>query len=198
MKCDFFAICDDNVKLVNSLKDDLIRLFPVYSNQVFGFYDFSSLFSFLKEKKNCNGIILMDIMLGNENGIKCVINLSEISSIWRFIFMTGYTDYLSEVFTANPSGLLYKPIDNNHLKIAIEKVLNQIENESVSLLNINLGKAGNVVLDPTKIIFIESDKRIIRIHLKNNEVYRSYMKCIFRSNGKLIPFQTVKPFPPVR
>ncbi len=182
MKCNFIAICDDNVKLVNSLKEDILHLFPIYDNNVFAFNDFSSLFSFLKEKKNSNGIVLMDIVLGNENGINCVINLRELSSIWKIIFMTGYTDYLSDVFNADPSGLLYKPIDKAHLKNAIENVLKQIDNEASSLLNINLVKSGTVVLDPAKIVFIESDKRIINIHLQGNEVYKSYMKLDEISN----------------
>ena len=176
MKCDFIAICDDNEKLLHSLKGDIIALYPEYSGIVFSFSDYPSLQSFLENKNNANGIILIDIVLGNTNGIECAVSLSSISSVWKYIFITGYTNYLSDVFKATPSGLLYKPIDKDHLKSSIDKVLKQIENESSSLININLGKAGNVVLDPTKITYIESDKRIIEIHHNNKEVYKSYMK----------------------
>lgn len=176
MKCDFIAICDDNEKLLFSLKEDIIALYPNYAKSVFSFKDYPSLQSFLSTKKNFNGIILLDIVLGSANGIDCAVSLSSLSNDWKYIFMTGYTNYLSDVFTATPSGLLYKPIDKKHLKTSIDKVLKQIDTESSTRININLGKSGNVVLDPSKIVYIESYKRIIEIHLDNDNLYKSYMK----------------------
>ncbi len=176
MICDFIAICDDNEKLCNAIKKEITSLFPNMTGAVFSFYDYPSLKNFLESKKNRNGIILMDIVLGNDNGIDCVLSLSDLSTIWKFIFITGYTDYLSEVFNASPSGLLYKPIDNDHLKNSIELVMGQLEKEASSLISINLGKSGDILLNTSKIIYLESDKRVIKIHLDNGDSYSCYMK----------------------
>ncbi len=176
MKCDAIVICDDDLFTLNSLKESITHLFPDFDNRIFCCSNGYELEYFLSQKTYLNVLILLDIKLKESNGITEAINLQKVYTNISVIFITAYTEYLTDIFDAKPSSLLFKPIDDTNLKKAILEGFDALENnDSSSDLLINVINEGSLILNYNDIIYIESDKRIINIHTINR-VYSTYMK----------------------
>lgn len=175
MKCQFIAILDDTKEISLELKSKIKSLCPDFTGQVQEFQSSDRLLNYLKGKEHIWGILLIDIMLGEENGITEAIKLRQISQFWKIIFVTGYTDYLSDIFKADPDGLLFKPIDDIHLKEALESLTNRIESEDSDYIFVDVVRNGTKKLKCSDIIYIESKGRLLHIHT-SSQTFLTYSK----------------------
>ena len=185
MKCNFIAVLDDSEEFGKSFQEQILRLLnndpalPVYR-----FTDITSLRNFLYEKTSEWGILFMDILVGKENSIPIAATLKKMSRFWKIVFITGFTDYLSDIFSADPDGLLYKPVDDTHLKDALGNLFEQIEQNDRNLVSFQVVHEGGVRLPANEIQYVESDLRILHIHTSAR---------ILDSYGKIDAFSKLLP-----
>jgi DNA-binding LytR/AlgR family response regulator len=89
--------------------------------------------------------------------------LQELNAAVKIIFVTELNKYVFEVFRANPTYVLQKPVDTDHVKKAIQKAqheLNLSKEKSFTVIN----KQGIFTIPYRDIYYVESDKRKLNIY----------------------------------
>ena len=110
-------ICDNNTVFTDYLKDEIARLFP----DRFTVSVCSSADTLRAEAaRQTPDIVLMDILLGEDNGIELVKDVFPRDSGVSVIFISGYAEYCTDVYEAEHVYFLIKP---EQLRQAIEKAL---------------------------------------------------------------------------
>ena len=172
----YIIICDDDTNISADIKNRITTHFDnIFEIVCFkmGFY----VLSFLEDNANRRGIIFMDIQLRNENGIDIAKRIKTQYPYSKIIFITGYTEHLSDIFSSKPDNLLFKPFDDEHLFNAVKQAMVSIKEESTKQIIIAPINSGKEIITTSNIMYIESDKRIIIIHTRDGRTIQSYMKC---------------------
>ncbi|MDY8135953.1 response regulator transcription factor [Aquimarina sp. 2201CG5-10] len=120
-------------------------------------------------KKNVIDLIFLDIKMPVLKGTDFFNNLSIKPKV---IFTTAYRDYALEGFELNAIDYLLKPITFSRFFKAIEKFIETTSNNGVKEVNhlyVQSNKK-NIKLQFDDILYIESVKDYIRIHLKSDKI----------------------------
>lgn len=158
-------ICDDNLDFANKLKSDIlsiksdvdVTIFPTISSLLFALEDTG---------KSVDGIFL-DIKNSDGNGIDAATKIKKLFPLIKLVFVTGYGDeYSQDIFNCpvgfEPISFLVKPVKENYLKIALEKIQSAATpNERYISVTYNRTTA---FVSEKDIIFISSDKRKLTLH----------------------------------
>lgn len=121
-------------------------------------------------------IALLDIQLGDhdESGITLARELFPAGSDTAVIFITGYIEYVSEVYEADHVYFIRKPIETPYLKRALDKALEKPSaKEYVFPVQI---QGATQLIDLREVLFVESFYRKLHYHLWNEtiECYGSF------------------------
>lgn len=122
-------------------------------------------------------IIFMDIDFnGAENGIDYASEFYRLSKNTRIIYVTAYTDkFIHEIFLkkANVSGFLTKPVQRKYLLAMLDEARKQI-NGTAKKITVSFKNTISTV-DEKDILYIESDRHVIKIIMENEQL-SSYEK----------------------
>lgn len=178
------AICDDDEAILEYLEEKLTCHYGERI-RITAYRDAEQLVSEwdrLGEHKE--DVVIMDIRYSKSNGIDAVLEIQEsYGHTLKVIFLTGYSDYSTEIFRAEPTYFLMKPIDDEKLFAAVDRAIEKVEEDRERTISFHVkGKLYN--LDVNKIVYIESDRRIVIIHERNQEI---------RIAGKLDDIETQLP-----
>lgn len=115
-----FAICDDEQNILEEVKGYI----DTFAKQMCVEVDidcFQNLGDLVYEVNSGMqyDLVFFDIEIGNENGIHFAKELKEQHPTTRIAFITGHSQYIREVFDAQPCGFIDKPIK----KEEVERVL---------------------------------------------------------------------------
>lgn len=168
------AICEDNEVLLNQIGDVIEKK---YADEL-SVYRFTTAFSIstfvMEEMKGDVGILLMDIKIGDDNGIDVAKQIQEWYPHIKVIFLTGYIDFSRDIFQAEPIYFLVKPLEAVRLYEAIDKAIDLIHKEMSDSITLRYrGEVINIITN--NIIYIESDKRLLHIH-ENGRTVTTVMK----------------------
>lgn len=89
--------------------------------------------------------------------------LKELNTSVKIIFVTELNEYVFEVFRADPTYILQRPLDIEHVRQAIKKAqheLNLSKEKSFTVIN----KQGIFTIPYKDIYYVESDKRKLNIY----------------------------------
>lgn len=120
-------------------------------------------------------ILFLDIQMPRINGFELLSKLSNIN--FQVIFVTAYSDYAIKAFKLSAVDYLLKPVDDDDLKLAVEKAIAIIEknklqennNKLLQLLTENIKITNKIMIPTTKgISFIPQDDLL---HLEGTEGY---------------------------
>lgn len=164
------AICDDQIFVLNSIKEMTRRI--VGKDSVITAFDGGiELEKYIyKEVKGDIDLLIIDIELGKMNGIELARRIQKDFMKIKIIFITGYIRYSEEIFEANPSYFLLKPIAEEKMKKAITHVKNEIENSNKIMLPFKL-KGGEIInIISSDIIYFESVGRIVILNTNNSKM----------------------------
>jgi DNA-binding LytR/AlgR family response regulator len=118
-------------------------------------------------------IVFMDIVLGKENGIDMCANLIKRLSYLKVVFITGYIEYVEDIFNIEPFALLVKPINTDKLENILKKAFSINDKRSKKFISLNT-KEGTYKIDADKISYIESVGR----YLIFTDTDKKQYKCI--------------------
>ena len=160
-------ICDDDSITAEELRKRITEYREI-SPVVRLFQSGKELIDSINAGKSDADVILMDIEMGEENGVEISSEITELLSDIKIIFVTGYRDeYVEKLFLqVKPFGILSKPVDNDVLRELL------LQAESIDQDNKILAiKYKNIVsnIRINDIIYIESYKRVAYIHTINGE-----------------------------
>ncbi len=121
-------------------------------------------------------ILLADIFLENDDktGIDAARRVLEHNAGTQIIYITGFVEYCTDVYETEHIYFLRKPVDKVSFGKALAKACDNLYEQERRTIVVNF--AGKICrLKLHDIVYVESDKRKIFYHCKNN-VYETYDK----------------------
>ncbi len=174
------AICDDDISLVSDIEaklKELANYVGVNVNLDF-FYDGLFLYKSILNH-NFYDIIYLDIEMEKLDGIEVAKKIRAIGDTCIIIYMSGYEEYLKDLFDVEPFRYLSKPLNDEIFKKVFMLAYKRISQHNTSY---SFSYKKNLQKIPYKnIIYFESVGRIVRIHttfdnLKDEIIYIFYGK----------------------
>lgn len=170
-----FAICDDITEIVKKLEEVIEELaILLHINIDIKTYNKGEALLWDIEEKGGFDIILLDIEMGGLNGIETAKQIREKDQLVQLLFISQHEGYYYEAFEVQPYAFLRKPIDEKELQDKLTRLIRRLEyhKESYSFT------ANNIYykLFLNDILYFESSGRVVKIHMKNKEVYVHYEK----------------------
>lgn len=163
------AICDDEPlfaeNLCRQVNDLLFRHEIDYSVTIFS--DPGSLLSLLRREPDAFQLVLLDIMMGDVNGIDFARALRESKSRIGIIFITASPSFALEGYSVRPVQYLLKPVDPEKLKEAI--LFDYEQNFTRKRLLVTSGQK-TFSLAFSDISFIEVYGHTLKIHTEKDTV----------------------------
>lgn len=158
------AICDNQTEYCALVEKQLLDEFgtsisvTAYGSAEELIEDYS-----LGKGRNIADILLINMELGERSGIDAARKLQEKYKNLKVIFMAQKVEAAEEIFRANPSDFLLKPIKKKKLLEAVSKVIRQVEDEDDAYFVVAF--KGNIFkLKARDILFFESEKRTAILH----------------------------------
>lgn len=121
------AICDDSPGEIQTLKTLLNRYAARkgLSLQISAYTDSSDLISAYEDLGLQFDLVLLDVLMGDSNGIDTAAKLRRIGVRTPAIFCTTSRDYAVESYEVEAAGYLVKPVAYEKLELLLEKHLNR-------------------------------------------------------------------------
>lgn len=136
-------------------------------------------------------ILFADICLDGDgcDGVNLVENLHVCDAGTQVVFVTGFDGMYARVRQASDSFFLMKPIREDELFHIIDQAIYCAKKHRTAPLLIH-SIQGDHIVKPVDILYVESWKRIVEIHLVNGETLRSYMRL--SDMAKMLPASFVQ------
>ena len=169
----YIAICDDHIETARDLQRKILDL-PL--DNIGGIDIFTSPDELIFAAEDLHyDVVFMDIELGSISGIELSARLLRIHPDMQIIFISGYDDYYLQVYDVNHVFFLRKPIETQRLLTALETAQNRILASRDEFLPVKIHHS-ILRIPQSGIMYIEKDKRMIRINMVNGEIYNAYGK----------------------
>jgi len=155
------AIIDDNEHCAGAVENGVRQVMPTQDYCLKCFHNPKEFVNATKTRRF--DIVLMDIILGTENGIEFAAKILKTMPGASIIFISANSDFYQDVYKVEHAYFLIKPIDNQKLKDAIQKCMHRLQKQFMMLEF--KGEISKVYFKD--VIYIESNLRKVILHLKN-------------------------------
>lgn len=157
------AICDDNKEIIDYLEHEIQMQFGTHYT-ISSYLDTDELLETWSSSKRTADIVIMDIKLQHHNGVNIAQKIHELYGTHiKIIFITGYPEHASEIFRAQPTFLLMKPISKELLHEALTKAENLIKEENQNAIYISF-RGCTKKIRGSDIYYVESLKKKSILH----------------------------------
>lgn len=162
------AICDDEEIHLNNAKKMLGRIFSDsgISAAISMFNSPDKLMEAIRLDPNSFDVLLLDIMMGDKNGLDVAAKLREQGNDIDIVFTTSYADFALDSYKVFPVHYLVKPLAVDQLKIAMERVYQRQKRKISVLVPTNLG---NTRISVKSLLYIEVMNRKLILHTDSDE-----------------------------
>lgn len=168
------AICDDDVEFTCKM-EKIIRQTACengFQLEIDVYSDGSKLIE--KNKVNPYDVIFLDIKMQKMDGLKIARLIRETNELVYLIFVTNHSEYAIEAYEVQPFRFLLKPIDEEVVKTCFLKACDKISS-GLLYFEYKFNKVYHKI--PIKdIVYFQSHKRVIQIHLVDGSVEFYYDK----------------------
>lgn len=178
------AICDDDSSFRNSLEKHLRTYFDERSISL-NFFNFSCGEELL-ESTILFDLVFLDIEMGEINGINTGKELKSRNPHNIIFVITSYENYLDDAFKINAFRFLQKPLNIVRLYKALDDAAELINNDIIVFYDMK--SASNVRIYTNDIIFVEIEKKKIRIVTVNDTYYSNEKIATWRNRLNGISF----------
>lgn len=129
------AICEDDPFWQNHL-EKLVRIWSADRKIPVSIQGFPSAESFLFTLEDTPDwdLLILDIEMGDENGMELAEQLRQNGFEVPILFSTGYTEYMSRGFDVDAVHYLIKPIEQSKLSGCLDKVFSRLQIQEKKLL----------------------------------------------------------------
>lgn len=160
------AICDDS-KLDRQLLKVVIQTYFENNEEEFKIFEYELGDNLLDDIEV--ELLFLDIIM---NGMKIARKLRDIQFKAPIIFLTAHADYAVESYEVYAAGYLLKPYDTNKLTLLLDEVLQRSVQKRIAVKV----KKQHRYLEINDIMYAESDKHVLNIHLKDSRVIQTTEK----------------------
>ena len=165
-------VCDDDSNITEFLKFFIMKHFGT-DYKVVAMNRCQELIGMIEINEHVPDMLIMDINLKDGNGIETVKYLQSLHPTLKVIYLTGIIDYATAIFETNPAYFLVKPINENDLIVAIEKVRKELEFDKSDAIVVKTN-GSEIILYRRDIVYVESKGRKLFLYMadgKKNEIY---------------------------
>lgn len=161
------AICDDSDADIQYISG-LVGRWAAYTGHTVKVSTFVSAENFLFRyaEKNDYDILLLDIEMGTMDGVTMAKKLRQENDTVQIVFITGYSDYISEGYEVAALHYLMKPVKDEKLFSVLDRAVEKLsKNEKV----LNLEISGEMVRVPVyQIRYADVFGNYVTIHASND------------------------------
>ena len=157
------AICDDTEIDRNFIKD-IVTDWANKSGVKPDIHMFSSAEEFLFEYEDCKDyqILLLDIEMGQMDGVSLAKELRKTNDSAQIVFITGYSDYIAEGYEVSALHYLMKPVREEKLSEVLDRAVSKLGKDEKTLM---LESGGETNLVPIyRIRFIDVRGNYTTVH----------------------------------
>ena len=161
------AICDDSAEDREYIAA-LARRWAEHSGHLLELSQFVSAESFLFEygDKSDYDILLLDIEMGELDGVSLAKRLRRENETLQIVFITGYADYISEGYEVAALHYLMKPVKEDKLPAVLDRAADRLR-KAEQVLTLELG--GETARVPLRQIrFIDVRLNYATVHAQND------------------------------
>ena len=163
------VICDDS-KLDRQLLKVVIQTYFENNEEEFKIFEYELGDNLLDDIEV--ELLFLDIIMNGTNGMKIARKLRDIQFKAPIIFLTAHADYAVESYEVYVAGYLLKPYDTNKLTLLLDEVLQRSVQKRIAVKV----KKQHRYLEINDIMYAESDKHVLNIHLKDSRVIQTTEK----------------------
>lgn len=162
------AICDDNKAQIKEL-NRLLEMWSADKPFDLNIDEYISAESFLfgYSDKPCD-ILLLDIEMSGINGMELARKLRANNDMLPIVFITGYSDYISEGYDVEALHYFIKPINESKLFAVLDKFT---QRNTVSEQIILLCGSETLRISPELITYVEAQGRRTAVHLSDGQIF---------------------------
>lgn len=177
------GICDDESHVRLKTREALEKYLKIYE-LTYEIYEFSSGEALLASYPQTLDLLLLDVKIGQLNGLETAKKIRSFDSAVDIIFLTSFIEFMQEGYVVRAYRYLLKPIDEKkvlkHIMPCIEERL--LKKDSYLLIR-NKGTVYKIDID--SILYIETQKPRVVIHTLNQryEVKMSLLEMERRLSG---------------
>ena len=164
------AICDDELKHLNSLENALLSI-SGGKIECDAFLSGKELLATYEKNPKSYDVIFLDMEMDKLNGIETANIIREKDEYVIIVFVTSHTEYMRESFKCLPFRFLVKPVDLAELTEVYNDISKKISKTN-KVLTVTEGKAIHRIFSKD-IIYCESSNHFVYIHTKD----RIYKVC---------------------
>lgn len=167
-------VCDDDVNITEFLKFFIMKHFG-NAYCVVTMNKCRELIGMIEMNERIPDILIMDINLKDGNGIETVKLLQKEHPKLKVIYLTGTINYATSIFETNPAYFLTKPIIEDKLCTALEKVSKEIEIDRNDSFVVKTN-GSEIILYRREIVYVESQGRKLILYMLNGKKTEIYEK----------------------
>ena len=158
-----FAICDDSVVDSNYVKELVTQWSNDKKYQVnIDIFSSAEAFIFHYVENKEYDVLLLDIEMGNMDGVTLARQIRKSNKSVQIVFITGYSDYIAEGYDVEALHYLMKPLKKEKLFDVLDRAVNKImQNEKHLVLN-TFDEMIRIPLH--EIIYIDVDRNYVTVH----------------------------------
>ncbi len=145
------GICDDEQIQIDNVKK-LVRNWADESNFCVKIQEFLSGESFIfhyEDDKNFD-ILLLDIEMGEINGVELAKKIRLENENVQIVFITGFADFMAEGYEVSALHYLMKPVSYDKLSEVLKKAVSLLNKQEKYIL------LDNIKVNPAEIMFVEA------------------------------------------
>lgn len=163
------AVCDDS-RTDQEYVSGLLRSFAEATGRDIEIYTFLSAEEFLfryAEEKDFQ-ILILDIEMGNMNGVELAGKLRKDNHDLQILFVTGFPDFMAEGYEVDAIHYLLKPVTQERFFRAMEKAAERLKQAQPVLLLQENGETMRIVVN--SIYFVEVFSHSCVLHTTDGNV----------------------------
>lgn len=166
------AICEDEKEIQRLIEDYINNILKNINIE----YEIEK-YSLGEELLECSlkniDILLLDIQMGQINGMDTARKIREVDNDMEIIFITSLIDYVQEGYEVRAYRYLLKPIELEELKKHVLTCIKEIEKNKNNYIVIK-NKSNTYKIDSNEIKYIEVQKKDMLIHTINKSFDARY------------------------
>lgn len=162
------VICDDNAEIISCLQTWICARFSQESVKIFSFASAKDLTDAVGQGLQAD-IAILDILLGEDNGILLAKQLFPSAAQTQVIFITGYVEYCSAVYETEHIYFLLKPLKEQAFHKAMDKALRAWQDTRKGELLVQTKRSIQRIPVPS-IRYLESMGRKVRLYCQDEVV----------------------------
>lgn len=161
------TICDDETSVIEYVSSIVMDWAKEYQHDVqLRTFPSAESFLFSYEEENDYDILLLDVEMGQMDGVSLAKTIRKKNETVQIVFITGYSEYISEGYEVSALHYLMKPVKREKLFEVLNRATEKIQkNERMLILEIS----GQMIRIPFhEIRFIDVNGNYITIHGKTD------------------------------